>query len=46
MTDQPSNDQFHSESFLQGHNAAYIEQLYIGHCPTSGGRTAPSRGGG
>ncbi len=28
MTDHPSNDQFHSESFLQGHNAAYIEQLY------------------
>jgi len=28
MTDQPSNDQFHSSSFLQGHNAAYIEQIY------------------
>ena len=28
MTDHPSNDQFHSESFLQGHNAEYIEQLY------------------
>ena len=27
MTDQPTNDQFHSESFLQGHNAEYVEQL-------------------
>ncbi len=31
MTDQPSNDQFHSESFLQGHNAAYVEQLYANY---------------
>ncbi|MEM7438479.1 MAG: 2-oxoglutarate dehydrogenase E1 component [Pseudomonadota bacterium] len=28
MTDQPSNDQFHGSSFLQGHNAEYVEQLY------------------
>ncbi|NRB00681.1 MAG: 2-oxoglutarate dehydrogenase E1 component [Rhodobacteraceae bacterium] len=28
MTDQSSNDQFHASSFLQGHNAEYIEQLY------------------
>jgi 2-oxoglutarate dehydrogenase E1 component len=28
MTEHPSNDQFRSESFLQGHNAEYIEQLY------------------
>lgn len=27
MTNQPTNDQFHSESFLQGHNAEYVEQL-------------------
>ena len=27
MTDQSSNEQFHNESFLQGHNAEYIEQL-------------------
>ncbi|MEE9454485.1 MAG: 2-oxoglutarate dehydrogenase E1 component [Paracoccaceae bacterium] len=27
MTEQSSNDQFHSESFLQGHNAEYVEQL-------------------
>ena len=28
MTEQSSNDQFHSSSFLQGHNAEYVEQLY------------------
>jgi 2-oxoglutarate dehydrogenase E1 component len=28
MTTQSPNDQFHASSFLQGHNAAYIEQLY------------------
>lgn len=28
MTDQSANDAFHSSSFLQGHNAAYVEQLY------------------
>ncbi len=28
MTDQSTNDQFHASSFLQGHNAEYIEQLY------------------
>ena len=28
MTDQSSNDQFHASSFLQGHNAEYVEQLY------------------
>ncbi|AUH63153.1 2-oxoglutarate dehydrogenase E1 component [Paracoccus zhejiangensis] len=28
MTDQPKNADFHDSSFLQGHNAAYIEQLY------------------
>ena len=27
MTEQSSNDQFHNESFLQGHNAEYVEQL-------------------
>ncbi|MEO0342995.1 MAG: 2-oxoglutarate dehydrogenase E1 component [Pseudomonadota bacterium] len=27
MTDQPSNDQFHGTSFLQGHNAEYVEKL-------------------
>ncbi|MCP5038727.1 MAG: 2-oxoglutarate dehydrogenase E1 component [Rhodobacteraceae bacterium] len=28
MTDHPQNDQFKASSFLQGHNAAYMEQLY------------------
>jgi len=28
MTEQSPNDQFHASSFLQGHNAEYIEQLY------------------
>ncbi|MGG7644940.1 2-oxoglutarate dehydrogenase E1 component [Rhodovulum sp. YNF3179] len=28
MTDQSPNDQFRSSSFLQGHNAEYVEQLY------------------
>ncbi|WP_380057799.1 2-oxoglutarate dehydrogenase E1 component [Falsihalocynthiibacter sp. SS001] len=28
MTDQSPNDQFQASSFLQGHNAEYIEQLY------------------
>ncbi len=27
MTDQTPNDQFHAQSFLQGHNADYIDQL-------------------
>ncbi|AUH34978.1 2-oxoglutarate dehydrogenase E1 component [Paracoccus tegillarcae] len=28
MNDQPNNADFHDSSFLQGHNAAYMEQLY------------------
>ncbi len=28
MTDQSPNDVFHASSFLQGHNAEYIDQLY------------------
>jgi 2-oxoglutarate dehydrogenase E1 component len=28
MTDHPANDQFHASSFMQGHNAEYLEQLY------------------
>ncbi|MEY8838365.1 2-oxoglutarate dehydrogenase E1 component, partial [Cribrihabitans sp. XS_ASV171] len=28
MTDQSPNDQFHALSFMQGHNAEYLEQLY------------------
>lgn len=28
MTEQSSNDIFHASSFMQGHNAEYLEQLY------------------
>ena len=28
MTDQSSNDVFHASSFMQGHNAEYLEQMY------------------
>ena len=28
MTEQAPNDQFHASSFMQGHNAEYLEQLY------------------
>ncbi|WP_372802535.1 2-oxoglutarate dehydrogenase E1 component [Paracoccus seriniphilus] len=28
MNDQPNNSDFRDSSFLQGHNAAYVEQLY------------------
>ncbi|WP_166417050.1 2-oxoglutarate dehydrogenase E1 component [Cochlodiniinecator piscidefendens] len=28
MTDQHNNDQLHASSFMQGHNAEYLEQLY------------------
>jgi len=28
MNDQSPNDAFHASSFLQGHNAEYVEQLY------------------
>ncbi|MCF6231952.1 MAG: 2-oxoglutarate dehydrogenase E1 component [Rhodobacteraceae bacterium] len=28
MTEQIPNDQFHATSFMQGHNAEYLEQLY------------------
>ena len=28
MTEQPQNDQFHASSFMQGHNAEYLEQVY------------------
>ncbi|WP_375689063.1 2-oxoglutarate dehydrogenase E1 component [Pseudooceanicola sp. LIPI14-2-Ac024] len=28
MTEQSSNDLFHASSFMQGHNAEYLEQLY------------------
>ena len=28
MTEHSPNDLFHASSFLQGHNAEYVEQLY------------------
>jgi 2-oxoglutarate dehydrogenase E1 component len=28
MTEQSPNDIFHASSFMQGHNAEYLEQLY------------------
>ncbi|MBT6189059.1 MAG: 2-oxoglutarate dehydrogenase E1 component [Tateyamaria sp.] len=28
MTNQSPNDQFHASSFMQGHNAEYLEQMY------------------
>ncbi|PIE16157.1 MAG: 2-oxoglutarate dehydrogenase E1 component [Rhodobacterales bacterium] len=28
MTDHSQNDEFHASSFMQGHNARYLEQLY------------------
>ena len=28
MTEQSPNDVFHASSFMQGHNAEYLEQLY------------------
>ncbi len=31
MTDQTPNDQFHASSFLQGHNAEYVEQLHANY---------------
>ena len=31
MTDASSNEQFHASSFLQGHNAEYVEQLHAAY---------------
>lgn len=36
MTDQSSNDAFHASSFLQGHNAEYVEQLYARYADDPG----------
>jgi 2-oxoglutarate dehydrogenase E1 component len=35
MTDQSSNDELHASSFLQGHNAEYIEQLHANYVKDS-----------
>ena len=36
MTDQSPNDLFKASSFLQGHNAAYVEQLYARYADNPG----------
>jgi len=36
MTEQSPNDAFHATSFLQGHNAEYIERLYAHHVSNLG----------
>ncbi len=36
MTEQSPTDQFHASSFLQGHNAEYIEQLYARYADDPG----------
>ncbi|SFR02338.1 2-oxoglutarate dehydrogenase E1 component [Poseidonocella sedimentorum] len=36
MTEQSPNDQFHASSFMQGHNAAYLEQMYARYAADPG----------
>ncbi|UOA26061.1 2-oxoglutarate dehydrogenase E1 component [Pseudosulfitobacter sp. DSM 107133] len=36
MTDHPANDQFHASSFMQGHNAEYLEQMYARYANNPG----------
>ncbi|HEV8033577.1 2-oxoglutarate dehydrogenase E1 component [Yoonia sp.] len=36
MNDQSPNDVFHASSFLQGHNAEYVEQLYARYADNPG----------
>ncbi|MFN3661191.1 2-oxoglutarate dehydrogenase E1 component [Yoonia sp.] len=36
MNDHSPNDVFHASSFLQGHNAAYVEQLYARYADNPG----------
>jgi len=36
MTEQSPNDVFHASSFLQGHNAEYVEQLYARYADNPG----------
>ena len=36
MTEQTPNETFHSSSFLQGHNAVFIEQLYAKYAADPG----------
>ena len=47
MTDQSNNDQFHTSSFMRGHNAEYLEQLYARYTQdlnaVRGGRSGAAR---
>ena len=36
MNDQSPNDIFHASSFMQGHNAEYLEQLYARYADNPG----------
>jgi 2-oxoglutarate dehydrogenase E1 component len=36
MNDHSPNDLFHASSFLQGHNAGYVEQLYARYADNPG----------
>ena len=36
MNDQSPNDVLHASSFLQGHNAEYVEQLYARYADNPG----------
>ena len=36
MNDHSPNDVFHASSFLQGHNAEYVEQLYARYADNPG----------
>ncbi len=36
MTEHSPNDQFHASSFMQGHNAEYLEQLYAQYTKNPG----------
>ncbi|MFD1509681.1 2-oxoglutarate dehydrogenase E1 component [Lacimonas salitolerans] len=36
MTDQSPNDTFHASSFMQGHNAEYLEQMYARYADDPG----------
>ena len=43
MTDHPANDQFRASSFMQGHNAEYLEQLYARYASDPSAVNPPSR---
>jgi len=48
MTEQSPNDQFYVSSFMQGHNAEYLEQLYARYAENpnanlAGGKSAEDK---